>query len=172
MDILKEQRHLLKFLLTAATFLFVGTVQGVVQVLPAIRLWLDAVGSPISGPGHMIDPLAHAHINIVGGLVMVAMAMTYYLLERIAGRVILSRRLCKHSYAWLTAGVCCFYSTLLYFGIWEGQLMMAGDLTAQAEVHHIYGRFIAVASTIMGMGFWLFFANIVLAYRKLNSSNA
>lgn len=172
MDRTQKHRHLLKFLLTAAAFLFVGTVQGVVQVLPSIRPWLDAIGSPISGPGHMIDPLAHAHINIVGGLVMIGMAMTYYLFEQIAGRRILSRRLCSHSYAWLAIGVCCFYSTLLFFGIWEGRLMIAGDLAGQADVHHIYGRFIAVASTIMGMGFWIFFANIVLGYRSLKNSHA
>jgi cytochrome c oxidase cbb3-type subunit 1 len=144
----------------------------VVQVLPSIRVWLDAIGSPISGPGHMIDPLAHAHINIVGGLVLIGMAMTYFLLEQLAGRMILSRRLCRHSYGWLTVGVCCFYSTLLFFGIWEGRLMIAGDMTGQAEVHHIYGRFIAIASTIMGMGFWVFFANIFLGYRTLKRSDA
>jgi cytochrome c oxidase cbb3-type subunit 1 len=169
---IKDQRHLLKFLLTAAAFLFTGTVQGVVQVLPGIRGWLDSIGSPISGPGHMIDPLAHAHINIVGGLVMVVMAMTYFLFEQIAGRPILSRRLCRHSYAWLAVGVCCFYGTLLFFGIWEGRLMNAGDLTGQAEVHHIYGRVIAIASTVMGMGFWIFFTNIVLGYRTLKRTES
>ena len=167
-----EQRYLLKFLLTAATFLSIGTIQGVVQVLPPIRVWLDAIGSPISGPGHMIDPLAHAHINIVGGLVMIGMAMTYYLFERVAGRPILSRRLCNHSYGWLAVGVCCFYSTLLFFGIWEGRLMIAGDLSGQTAVHHIYGRVIAAASTVMGMGFWVFFANIFTGYRALKRDNA
>jgi heme/copper-type cytochrome/quinol oxidase subunit 1 len=169
---IKYQRHLLKFLLTAAAFLFTGTVQGVVQVMPGIRTWLDSIGSPISGPGHMIDPLAHAHINIVGGLVMIGMAMAYFLFEQIAGRPILSRRLCRHSYAWLAIGVCCFYSTLLFFGIWEGLLMNAGDMARQAEVHHIYGRVIAIASTIMGMGFWLFFINIFLGYRALRRDDA
>lgn len=161
------QAYLLKFLLTAAAFLFVGTVQGVLQVLPAIRVWLDAVGSPISGPGHMIDPLAHAHINIVGGLVMIGMAMSYYLFEQVAGKPLLSRRLGNHSYGWLTAGVCAFYSTLMFFGIWEGQLMLANDTAAQEDVHKLYGPVIAAASTIMGMGFWIFFANIFLGYRAL-----
>lgn len=52
-----EHNSLIKFLLGSAAFLFVGTVHGVLQVLPPIRAWLDSVGSPISGPGHMIDPL-------------------------------------------------------------------------------------------------------------------
>ncbi len=163
---------LLKFPIASATAFFIGTVHGVVQVLPPIRHWLDSIGSPYGGPGHMIDPLAHAHINIVGGLVMIGMAMTYYLFEQVAGRPILSRRLCRHSYAWLAIGVCCFYSTLLFFGIWEGRLMNAGDMTGQAEVHHIYGRVIAIASTIMGMGFWVFFANIFLGYRTLKRDDA
>ena len=165
-------RNLLKFLLLSAFSFFVGTIHGMLQVMPPIRAWLDSIGSPYGGPGHMIDPLAHAHINIVGGLVMIGMAMAYFLFEQVAGRPILSRRLCRHSYGWLAVGVCCFYSTLLFFGIWEGQLMNAGDMAAQAEVHHIYGRVIAVASTIMGMGFWLFFINIFLGYRALRRNDA
>lgn len=163
----KEQYYLLKFLITAATFLFIGTVHGVIQVTQPVRGWLDAIGSPISGPGHMIDPLAHAHINIVGGMVMLGMAVTYYLLERISERPVYSRRLANHSYGWLTVGVCAFYSTLMVFGIWEGHLLFTGDAQGAAAAHHRYGPVIAIASTIMGMGFWIFFANVFLTVRSI-----
>ncbi len=80
-----HDRRLIVFLLGSAFFLFIGTTHGVVQVLPGIRDWLVSVGTPVSGPGHMIDPLAHAHINLVGGMVLISMAMTYYLFPRVAG---------------------------------------------------------------------------------------
>ena len=73
-------RSLVKFLVVSALSLFIGTMHGMLQVMPPIRAWLDSIGSPYGGPGHMIDPLAHAHINLVGGVVMLVMGVTYYLL--------------------------------------------------------------------------------------------
>ena len=58
-----ENRYLLKFVLVSSLSFFIGTVHGVLQMIPFIRSWLDSIGSPYGGPGHMIDPLAHAHIN-------------------------------------------------------------------------------------------------------------
>ena len=59
-------------------------MHGMLQVMPPIRAWLDSIGSPYGGPGHMIDPLAHAHMNLVGGVVMLVMGVTYYLLPILA----------------------------------------------------------------------------------------
>lgn len=161
-----EYRQLLKFLLGAATFLFVGTVQGVAQVLPPIRAWLDSVGSPISGPGHMIDPLAHAHINVVGGLVIIGMAVTYYLLPILSGRPVWSKRLIDHSFWWTAVGVSGFYTTLLIFGIIEGNLLLSNP-QAVPGVHHYYAPVISVISTVMGVGFWVFFVNVFCTFRAI-----
>lgn len=161
-----DQLYLIKFLIGAAFFLFVGTVQGVVQVLPPVRAWLDSIGSPISGPGHMIDPLAHAHINVVGGLVIIGMAMTYYLLHTISGRPVWSRRLANHSFWWTAIGVSGFYSTLLVFGIVEGNLMLT-EPAAMPGVHAYYGPVMSVVSTVMGMGFWIFFVNVFLTVKAI-----
>lgn len=161
-----ELRYLLKFPLTAAFFLFIGTVHGVLQVLPPIRAWLDSIGSPYGGPGHMIDPLAHAHINIVGGVVMIVIGASYYLIYTISGRQV-SLKLANHSYWWLTIGVCCFYSTLLTFGILEGIQLLNNDSAALRTLHGYYGLFISLASTVMGMGFWTFFANVFITVRRI-----
>ncbi|MBI5451048.1 MAG: cytochrome oxidase [Gammaproteobacteria bacterium] len=161
-----ELRYLVKFPFTAAFFMFVGTIHGVLQVLPPIRHWLDSIGSPYGGPGHMIDPLAHAHINIVGGVVMMTMAAGYYLIHVISGKPV-SLRLANHSYWWLTLGVTSFYSTLLVFGSWEGYHLLHNDPQAMAEVHHYYGICISIASTVMGMGFWTFFANLFITGRRM-----
>ena len=166
MQPVSEYRRLIKFLLGSAAFLFVGTVHGVVQVLPPIRAWLDSVGSPISGPGHMIDPLAHAHINVVGGLVILGMAMTYYLLTTISGKAVWSQRLVDHSFWWTALGVSGFYSTLLVFGLIEGNLMLSNP-AAMPDVHRFYAPVMSVVSTVMGMGFWIFFTNVFFTVKAI-----
>ena len=164
------ERSLVKYLLTSVFFFFIGTLHGVLQIQPPIRAWLDSIGSPYGGPGHMIDPLAHAHINLIGGVVILCMAMTYYLLPRLSGHLIYSQRLVKHTFWWTAIGICGFYSTLMIFGIIEGNLLLQGDTEGMSEVHSIYKPIIASISTIMGIGFWIFFANIFMTakaiYRK------
>lgn len=158
--------RLLKYLLASATFFFIGTVHGVIQVIPSVRAWLDSIGSPYGGPGHMIDPLAHAHINVVGGVVLLCMAVTYYMFTTISGRPIYSLRLVDHSFWWTTIGISCFYSTLLIFGGLEGHYLLAHDSEAMERVHRLYGPIIATVSTVMGMGFWIFFTNIFMTARR------
>ncbi len=158
---------LIKFLIASAGCFFIGTVHGVIQVLPPVRRWLDAIGSPYGGPGHMIDPLAHAHINVVGGVVLLCMAVTYFLLEHLSGRPVYSQRLVNHSFWWTIIGIAGFYSTLLTFGIIEGNYLLADNEIAIQEIHHLYGPIIASVSTVMGMGFWVYFANVFMTVRNL-----
>jgi len=161
-----EHHHLIKFLVASATFFFIGTVHGVLQVLPPIRAYLDSIGSPMSGPGHMIDPLAHAHINVVGGLVMLGMAVTYYLLPVISGKPLWSRRLVDYSFWGVAIGVSCFYVLLIIFGIIEGEFLLT-DPKRVPEVHRYYAPVISVASTVMGIGFWTFFINVFMTAKNI-----
>src|SRR6202158_441034 len=108
-------RSLVKFLLISALSLFIGTLHGMLQVVPPIRAWLDSIGSPYGGPGHMIDPLAHAHMNLVGGVVMLVMGVTYYLLPILSGRKIYSVHLVQQSFWLMTLGVYGFYSVQMVF---------------------------------------------------------
>jgi len=169
-EITAQDFGLVKFLLASVTFFFIGTVHGVLQIQPPIRAWLDSIGSPYGGPGHMIDPLAHAHINVVGGVVLLCMAVTYYLLPRLSGKPLFSQRLVSHTFWWTTLGICGFYSTLMIFGVIEGNLLLQGETERMAEVHSIYTPIIAVVSTVMGIGFWVFFTNVLITakaiYRK------
>ena len=160
-----EDRHLFKYLLTSSAFLFVGTVHGVLQVIRPIRHWLDSIGSPYGGPGHMIDPLAHAHINVIGGVMLILMGVTYYLVPRFTGHPVWSKRLVEHTFWWTTLGVIGFYSTLMIFGIWEGWLLLH-DPGKMEAVHRMYGPTIAIVSTVMGMGFWIFFTNLFITARR------
>lgn len=163
-----EHRHLIKYLIMSVLSFFVGTVHGLLQVIPAIRAWLDSIGSPYGGPGHMIDPLAHAHINLVGGVTILGMAVTYYLLPIITKRPLHSLKMAEHSFWWTTIGVSSFYTSLMIFGIWEGHLWLT-DPEAVPAVHRFYGPVISVAASVLAVGFWVYLANVwltVKAYYK------
>jgi cytochrome c oxidase cbb3-type subunit 1 len=155
-----NNQHLVKFLIVSALSLFIGACHGMLQVFPPIRAWLDSIGSPYGGPGHMIDPLAHAHMNLVGGLVMLAMGTTYYLLPIFIGKKIYSLKLVQGSFWFMLVGVYGFYSTQMVFGVWEGYLMLH-DASAMAHAHHFYGPIVALDGTCMAIGFTIYFINIL-----------
>lgn len=163
-DVSDDNRYLIKFLMMSVLSFFVGTVHGLLQVIPAVRAWLDSIGSPYGGPGHMIDPLAHAHINLVGGVTILGMAVTYYMLPIITKRPLFSRKLAEHSFWWTTIGVSCFYVSLMIFGFIEGDLFLH-DPAAMPAVHRFYGPVISVAATILAVGFWVYLANVALTVR-------
>lgn len=156
-----EHRHLVKFLVVSAVSFFIGTVQGMLQVLPSIRSWLDSIGSPSGFPGHMIDPLAHAHINLVGGVVTLAMGTTYYLLPIFSGRSIYSLRLVDHTLWWTAVGQLYFYITLIVFGLLEGNAVLHNP-QEQPHIHFYYRYIIAGAGIVMAIGFAIYLLNIVL----------
>ena len=157
--------NLVKFMVTSAACLFIGTLQGALQTMKPIREWLVSIGTPMSNPGHMIDPLAHAHINLIGGVVLFIIGMIYYHLPRMSGKQIYSNRLIEHTYWWITLGVGSFYTSLMTFGIVEGHLMLQGS-PMQAVVHAYYVPVISVCATIMTIGYSAFFMNLAFTIMK------
>jgi cytochrome c oxidase cbb3-type subunit 1 len=113
----------------------------------------------------MIDPLAHAHMNLVGGVVLLAMGVTFYLLPILTGKSIYSVKLVKHTFWWVSIGVYSFYIIQMIFGIWEGRLLLS-NAQAISSVHRFYGPVMAVSGTTMAIGFSTFFANVVLTVRS------
>lgn len=156
-----QYRHLSKFLIFSAFSFFVGTVHGMLQVMPPIRAWLDSIGSPYGGPGHMIDPLAHAHMNLVGGVVLLVMGVTFYMLPIFTGKKIYSIKLVNHTFWWVSLGVYSFYIIQMVFGIWEGLLLHTSPEEIPA-IHRFYGPFVALSGTAMLVGFSTYLANILL----------
>lgn len=157
--------NLVKFLVTAAACLLIGTIQGALQTMEPIRGWLVSIGTPYSNPGHLIDPLAHAHLNLVGGVVLFMIGMIYYHLPRMSGKAIYSQRLIEHTYWWITLGVGSFYLCLMGFGIVEGHLMLQGS-PLQMEVHQYYGPVVSVCATVMTVGYAAFFVNLALTVKQ------
>lgn len=160
-----EHSHLVKFLLVSAVSFFIGAIHGMLQVMPPIRAWLDLIGSPYGGPGHMIDPLAHAHMNLVGGVVILAMGTSYYLLPIFSKRAVYSLRLIDHSLWWTAIGQFYFYVTLIVFGILEGNARL-NNPPAEEKFHHYYKFIIAGAGVVMAIGFTIYLLNIVLSLVK------
>lgn len=161
----QNHKHLIKFLAASLLFFFAGSMHGVIQLLPPVRAWLDSIGSPYGGPGHLIDPLAHAHINLIGGVMLLVMTVTYYLIPILSDKGIWSKKLMNFSFWGTVIGVICFYSTLMVFGTWMGELLLASDPKID-EVKAIYGPIVAVSATIMGIGLWSFLFNGLMSLKQ------
>ena len=149
----------LRFILFGVFCLVVGTMQGFLQSTPRIRHWIHMTGQA----GHLVDPLAHAHINLIGGVVSVVMAMVYYLLPRLSGKKIWSPFLGEMSFFFMVAGVLGFYTVLLTFGILEGNRMLDQGIVypLARAVYQPYHRIgFVLAALFMGIGHWTFVWNV------------
>lgn len=161
---LTDSATILKFIVLSVIHLFVGTVQGVLQTFPNVAQWLRGAGPA----GHLIDPLAHAHINLVGGVTLGMMGLFYFVIPRVLKRPVYSRILALCSFWFSTIGVIGFFSSLVILGIIEGNLVHAGmtygeALAAVGPIHHIL---IMTSAFLMGFGYWAFITNVLLSVFK------
>jgi cytochrome c oxidase cbb3-type subunit 1 len=154
----------IRFIVVSVTNLLIGTLLGVMQTFPGFGQWIRAAGAA----GHMIDPLAHAHINLVGGVTMGMMGLFYYVMPRLLSRPIYSATLSEVSFWLSTIGVGIFFSSLVILGVIEGNMIHAGMTYAQAleavgPIHHIL---IITGAMLMGFGYWTFIINVYLTVFK------
>ncbi|HUH20445.1 MAG TPA: hypothetical protein VLZ09_01130, partial [Gaiellaceae bacterium] len=156
----KPQWHLWKFFATGAAALTVGTVQGVIQVQSKNADWLYRAGHA----GEWIDPISHAHINLVTGLTMLV-AGAFFALIRAAGGVEPPARLVNTVFFALLGGSLAFYLSALYLGFHEGGLVVHHGLTPeQAEEATALHPFLIMGSGIaMFAAFWLLLVTVVRA---------
>src|SRR4051794_23595554 len=154
----KPQWHLWKFFATGAIALTIGTVQGVIQVQPANAQWLYLAGHA----GEWIDPISHAHINLVLGLTMLVAGVLFSQV-RAAGGIEPARRLVNRCYFALLVGGLAFYFVTLYLGFHEGRLVVRwGYPPEQAEqLTPLHPVLIMAAGVAMFAAFWLLLALIV-----------
>jgi hypothetical protein len=150
--------HLWKFLATGAAALTVGTVQGVIQVQPANADWLYKTGHA----GEWIDPISHAHINLVTGLTMLVAGAAFHLIPRLGGRA-LSRDVANSVFFGLLGASLTFYAVALYLGLHEGHLVYWRGLTPeQAEEQTPLHPYLIVGAGIMMFAyFWWLLALLV-----------
>src|SRR6266581_8983461 len=119
----KPQGHLWKYFATGAVALTVGTVQGVIQVTPANADWLYSAGHA----GEWIDPISHAHINLVTGLTMLTAGALFALAPALGGTAP-TRRVANTCFFSLLGGSLAFYGVALYLGFHEGRLVVRHGL--------------------------------------------
>lgn len=154
----------LRFIVVSVTNLLIGTLLGVMQTFPGFGQWIRAAGAA----GHLIDPLAHAHINLVGGVTMGMMGVFYFMLPRLLSRPVYSATLSEVSFWLSTIGVGIFFSSLVILGVIEGNMIHAGMTYTQAleavgPIHHIL---IITGAMLMGFGYWTFIVNVYLTVFK------
>lgn len=153
-----QARHgyLVKFAAVSAAALFVGTVQGVLQVLPDNAAWLLRAGQV----GQYIDPISHAHINLVTGMMISVGAFLIYFAPRLGGREpapVKGNRL-----FWiLMPGSLVFYFALLLSGLVLGYAANGSgglELPALVPFFEATSRFwLALGGAWMLLGFWYYF---------------
>jgi len=148
----KPDGHLWRFLAAGAAALTVGTVQGVIQVQPANADWLYRAGHA----GEWIDPISHAHINLVTGLTMLVAGVAFFLIPRLGGRAP-SRELANGLFFGLLGASLAFYAVALYLGFHEGRLVVSRGLTPEAaeEATPLHPYLIMGAGVLMFAYFWI-----------------
>src|SRR6476661_3408251 len=158
----KPSGHLWKFIATGAAGLTVGTVQGVIQVQPAHADWLYRAGHA----GEWIDPISHAHINLVTGLTMLTAGAIFALAPSLGGQAP-SRRLANTCFWSLLGGSLAFYGVALYLGFHEGRLVVGHGLTPEQaeEATRLHPFLIMGAGIAMLAAFWLLLVTLVRSFR-------
>ncbi|MFN2252821.1 MAG: cbb3-type cytochrome c oxidase subunit I, partial [Candidatus Promineifilaceae bacterium] len=156
--------YLTKFAVVSAAALFVGTVQGVLQVLPANADWIHYAGHY----GEFVDPISHAHINLVTGMMVSLAGFLIYFSPRLSGHQS-SERTANYLFWTLVPGSLIFYLSFLILGlVLGGQVNGYGGIQS-AELANFLGPnmrlILAVSGTLMLTGFWVYF---IVLWRQLH----
>jgi len=148
--------YLTKFMLVSAAALFVGTVQGVLQVLPANADWIHYAGKF----GEYIDPISHAHVNLVTGMMVALVGLLAYFSPRMGGRPI-EERTANRIFWLLVPGSLAFYLTFLLLGlILGGAANGKGGIQIPLLVPFLSKQMpvlLSIAGSLMLSGFWAYF---------------
>ncbi len=152
----KPEGYLVKFAAVSALALFVGTVQGVLQVLPDNAAWLLNAHKF----GEYIDPISHAHINLVTGMMVSLAAFLIYFAPRMDGQG-LGAQTAGRVFWILVPGSLLFYFAFLLSGLILGSAAVGyGGLEMPQLVPFVAAssRFwLALGGTLMLLGFWFYF---------------
>jgi membrane protein implicated in regulation of membrane protease activity len=164
----KPSGHLWKYLATGAAGLTVGTVQGVIQVQPAHEAWLHRAGHA----GEWIDPISHAHVNLVTGLTMLVAGAVFYLVPLLGGTPP-SRKSANTCFYLLLGGSLAFYAAALYLGFHEGGLVVGRGLTPEQaeEATPLHPYLIMAGGTAMFAAFWLLLVVLLRCFRSARGSS-
>ncbi|HDZ73243.1 MAG TPA: hypothetical protein ENH55_10805 [Aurantimonas coralicida] len=151
--------HLSKFFVIGSVGLLVGTVQGVLQVVPENEDWLAAAGQA----GRYIDPISHAHVNLLTGMMMLVAGLVFFLIGSRDGAEA-GRRAANLVFWTLGPGSIALYLAFLTLGMAEGGLIVDQGLTFPQAVARM-GAWQAVpllgSAAVVLSGLWLLLATIL-----------
>ncbi len=152
----KPLGYLTKFSVVSALGLFIGTVQGVIQVLPDSVDWIQKAGKF----GEFVDPISHAHVNLVTGVMVSLAVFMIYFAGRMTGRAV-SERAANLIFWVLVPASLAFYLAFLLMGIILGGAVNGYgpvvDLNLAAVVNQWRVVILSVTGTALLAGFWLYF---------------
>lgn len=157
-----RDRHLAGFFVVGALGLLAGTVQGVIQVMPGPEGWLQAAGSA----GDYIDPIAHAHVNLVTGTLSLLAGLSFWW-SRDPERRERQRTGERRAFWVLTTGSVLFYLTFLTVGVAEGRRVVAG-MPFRAAVEALGWRHVvplAATGVLTLAGVWSVLAILLHRFR-------
>ena len=134
-------------------------------MLPWSLDWLRAAGEA----GQLIDPLSHAHINLVGGVSIGMMALLYFFLPRMLNRPIYSYKLARVQLLHRAGRRVRLLAGEYLLGFGKAAWLSSSTWTTttcwpQVGLWHTIPQ--AGTAAIMGIGFWAFIANILLTLRR------
>jgi hypothetical protein len=134
----------------------------VIQVQPAHADWLYRAGHA----GEWIDPISHAHINLVTGLTMLTAGALFALAPALGGRAP-TRRVANLCFWSLLGGSLAFYGVALYLGFHEGRLVVRHGLTPEQaeEATRLHPFLIMGAGIAMMAAFWFLLLTLVRSFR-------
>lgn len=157
-DCPRPHGHLAKFFLVGSGALFVGTVQGVLQVVPENVEWLHAAGKA----GHLIDPVSHAHVNLISGVLTIVAGIVFYLTHSTSATDGPRERALENVTFWiLFPASTAFYLAFVYLGFAEGTLIADNGLSyadAVGQMGWRHSTLIAASGLLTFVGIWLFLA--------------
>lgn len=156
----RPQWHLVKFIVVGAIGLLIGTVQGVIQVMPAKEAWLHAAAPA----GQYIDPIAHAHVNLITGSLSLIAGFVFFVSAK---TVPLSpgRKRTEQLVFWtMVPGSVLFYLSFMTLGFVEGRLIVDQGLSyprVLAQMGLFHSLPLAIAGTWMLVGVWILLGTMV-----------
>jgi heme/copper-type cytochrome/quinol oxidase subunit 1 len=131
-------------------------------VQPSHADWLYRAGHA----GEWIDPISHAHINLVTGLTMLTAGAVFALAPALGGKAP-TRRVANLCFWSLLGGSLAFYGVALYLGFHEGRLVVRHGLTPEQaeEATRLHPFLIMGAGIAMMAAFWFLLLTLVRSFR-------
>ncbi len=156
----ETNKRLVKFIVAAVLFFAWGVIQGALQAQGPIHEFLE------QGPAGIIIG-AHVHVNLLGWVSLMVMALIYYLVPVISNKTIAAPRLINWIF-WLSAVTIAVNAVLMItVGIIAGNAFIAGTVGPQLEAIMMpYMLPVGILSIVCGIVALMFVVQILVSIAR------